>query len=106
MPPKRTQWAPCKDSVDVDGVAVEWSLSKDGIVQYGPKAGGKRPTFTLRKAETEIDVPRLVAEKSRQHLGKQAASGACHVRSKGLATLSVASCRRELGAPYYPVCPE
>ena len=60
--PKRRQWTPAKDTLVVNGVAVEWSLSKDGMVQYGAKVDGKRPTFTLRKVETEADAPRRVRE--------------------------------------------
>ena len=60
--PKRKQWTPTKDTLIVDGVPIEWSLSKDGMVQYGAKVDGKRPTFMLRKAETEADAPRRVLE--------------------------------------------
>ena len=47
-------WTPTKDTLIVDGVPIEWSLSKDCMVQYGAKVDGKRPTFMLRKDQAQV----------------------------------------------------
>ena len=60
MPSNRREYVPAKGVVHANGAAVDWSLSKHGMVQYGPKVNGRRATFTLRKAESEADAPRRI----------------------------------------------